>query len=94
MAARAWTASDPRPTDWPTVVGPDGVTWNVEVEDGFRTYFAQTITHQPSSKLVVMGACAMDWRDIFDEYEEGAVLREATADEADTWTETWKAGRS
>jgi hypothetical protein len=41
-----------------------------------------------------MGACAMDWRDIFDEYEEGAVLREATADEADTWTETWKAGRS
>lgn len=94
MTARTWSAADPDPKDWPEVVGPDGVTWGHDGEavnegiDGL--YVRQEFKHHPEGG-VTYGPIAFEFCEIFTEYEDGAVLREATAEESCTWTETWLA---
>lgn len=95
MSARTWTTSDPTPKDWPVVVGPDDVTWGrdedaAQNEDISGLYVRQEIKHLPEGGATY-GPNATRFVEIFDEYEDGAVLREATADEESTWIETWTA---
>lgn len=51
-------------------------------------FVRQQIKHHPGGG-VAFGPVAHEFVDIFDHYEEGAELREATAGEACTWVETW-----
>lgn len=98
MTARTWTASDPAPRDWPAVVGPDGATWGrdqdaAQSEGITGLYVRQEFRHWPEGG-VTLGPAGCDFGDIFDHYEEGSEVREATADEASTWLETWPAVKS
>jgi hypothetical protein len=93
MTARTWTASDPAPKDWPVVVGPDGMTYGqdhdaADSEDISGLYTAQQITHLQSGGAT-FGPVGMEFAEIFDLYEDGAALREATDEEARTWVERW-----
>lgn len=93
MTARTWAEADPAPKDWPVVVGPDGVTWGHDEDaerDGLRGFYhQQKITHFPNSSMVTLGTGGLEFAEIFYEYPEGAVLREATDEEERTWVETW-----
>lgn len=96
MSARTWTSADPAPSDWPVVVGPDGVTWGhdsdaAENEDITGLYVRQEIKHQPGGRFATFGPEGQEFVDIFDHYEDGAELREATDGEACMWVETWGA---
>jgi hypothetical protein len=88
---RTWTESDPEPKPWPIVVDEDGVTWRPVDEDGFGylTYHQQKVVHHGS--YATGGTLADDWQDLWTCLPEGATLREATAEEASTWVETWAA---
>lgn len=93
MSARSWTASDTAPKDWPYVVGPDGMTYGhdrdaADSEGITGLYTAQQITHLPTGGAT-FGPTGMDFAEIFDLYEDGAVLREATDEEVATWVERW-----
>lgn len=89
---RTWTEADPAPSDWPTVVDEDGVTWKAVDEDGLGclTYHQQRIVHLASGGATA-GILAGDFSEIFDFLPDGAMLREATPEEADMWCETWEA---
>lgn len=88
---RAWTEQDAAPTDWPTVVDEDGVTWRPTDEDGMGvlTYRQQRIAHLATGGAT-SGLMVPEFRDIFDSIPEGSVLREASPEEALTWVETWE----
>ncbi|HEY0644195.1 MAG TPA: hypothetical protein VGD39_12290 [Nocardioides sp.] len=75
------------------VIGPDGVTYGHDVdaeenEDCPGLYVRQEIKHHPGGG-VTYGPICLDFAEIFDDYPLGAEVREATADEATTWHETW-----
>ena len=97
MSTKTWTAEDAAPKDWPVVVGPDGVTYGHDAEAEAEGYdglwVRQEIKHLPEGGATY-GPMGLEFREIFDDYEVGAVVREATDEEARTWTETWLAGRS
>lgn len=87
--ARTWTAEDPEPEPWPTVVDEDGVTWRPVDEDGlgYLTYHQQQIVHHGT--FATCGQLTSNWRNLWDHLTEGSTVREATAEEAQTWIETW-----
>lgn len=86
--ARTWTIDDPEPEPWPTVVDEDGVTWRPVDEDGlgYLTYHQQQIVRLAGGGATA-GTLAGDWQDLWDHLPEGATVREATTEEAQTWTE-------
>lgn len=89
MTGRKWTATDPEPSPWPTVVDEDGVTWRPDDVDGlgYLSYRQQKIVHHGT--WATSGLLASDWQDIWDYLPVGAIVREATAEETLTWVETW-----
>ena len=92
MTTRTWTARSPEPTPWPTVVDEHGVTWRPMDDDGlgYLSYHQQKFTHLGNG-AVTGGLCGNDWRDLWEHLPEGDEVREATTEEANTWTETWAA---
>jgi hypothetical protein len=72
------------------VVDEDGVTCRPVDEDGFGylTYHQQKIVHLAAGGATA-GMLAGDWHDLWDFLPVGAMLREATAEEAGTWIMTW-----
>jgi hypothetical protein len=62
MTARTWTATDPEPSPWPTVVDEDGVTWRPDDVDGlgYLSYRQQKIVHHGT--WATAGLLASDWR--------------------------------
>jgi hypothetical protein len=97
VSARTWTATDPAPKDWPVVVGPDGVTYGrdedaAQNEDISGLYVRQQLKHYPGGGVVY--GSGLEFSEIFDDYDDGATLREATSDEEATWVETWLSERA
>ena len=90
MTARTWTASDPEPAGVYAVVDPHGVTWAHETDGWGATWNERLITHLDNG-CVTTGSAFNSWRGIFDHLPEGAVLREATEDEARTIVQRWPA---
>lgn len=77
------------------MVGPDGVTYGHDLdaaqnEDLTGLYVRQEIKHL-SAGGVTFGPVGLEFSEIFDDYEPGAEVREATDDEACAWVETWGA---
>ena len=95
MTARTWTVSDPIPSDWPVVVGPDGATWGRDLDaaasEGINGLYVRQEWKHWAGGGVTLGPAGCDFADIFHEYDEGAVLREATDEESSAWLETWPA---
>lgn len=96
MSARTWREDDPEPADHPAVVDADDVAWvwrddDESVPNTGIGYHQQLITHYGNGPLVGMGSICNEWREIFSILPRGSVLREATADEAETWVERWTA---
>ncbi len=95
VTTKTWTEDDPEPDlSVRAVVDEDGVTWarcrcNVDFPEDppSRNWHQHLITHRQGS--VLGGSIENTWRDVWGSVAAGSVLREATADEADTWIEEW-----
>jgi hypothetical protein len=86
MAVRTWTEGDPEPKDHPPIVDNEDVTWLwVEIEEDWWEYQRQYFEHR--GLIVLGGPIGLDWEDIVGEY---GPLREATAEEAENLTVSFK----
>jgi hypothetical protein len=91
---RSFHEADPEPDDHPPLMDAEGVVWLWDDTDevDIPCYQRQVVTHYPGatgegSGVVVGGPAGMEWWEIVTEY---GPLREATVDEAGTFTMVMK----
>jgi len=91
VSTRTWAAGAQEPSDHPSLVDNDGITWTWDPDNCL--YERQKITHYPhpdgvEHRGVILGSPVMDWDEILEEY---GPMREATVDEARELTVVYSA---
>lgn len=80
MTARSWSEGDPEPSDHPSIVDSEGVTWNWGEDDddpGRMCWIQRKVSAR--GIFVFGGLLGYEWADILAEF---GPVREATEDEA------------